>query len=207
MTQNAYLVLEDGTVYVGESFGAATTSYGEAVFDTSMVGYQEMLTDPSFAGQLLTLTYPLIGNYGINTVDEESGQVQVRGLVVREHCDTPSHFESKRTLDEYLKAYGVPGIAGIDTRALTRKLRAAGVMMGVITSEMAPSEALQALRSAPAYGTQRLAEEVSTDRNYEVEPSAPGRDLHVVLVDCGVKRSIVRFLSSAGCRVTVVPMS
>ncbi len=207
MTQKAYLVLEDGTTYVGESFGAATTSYGEAVFDTSMVGYQEMLTDPSFSGQLLTLTYPLIGNYGINDIDDESPQVQVRGLVVREHCDTPSHFESKRTLDEYLKAYGIPGISGIDTRALTRKLRASGVMMGVITSEMAPSEALEALRGAPAYGAQHLAGEVSTDRKYVVEPAVAGRGLHVALVDCGVKRSIVRFLSSAGCRVTVVPMS
>ncbi len=207
MTQNAYLVLEDGTVYVGESFGAATTSYGEAVFDTSMVGYQEMLTDPSFAGQLLTLTYPLIGNYGINEIDEESRQIQVRGLVVREHCEAPSHFESKRTLDEYLKAYGVPGIAGIDTRALTRKLRASGVMMGVITSDMTPPEALEALRSAPVYGTQDLASDVSTDRPYLIEPAVAGRNLHVVLVDCGVKRSIVRFLASAGCRVTVVPMN
>ncbi|MCK9357541.1 MAG: glutamine-hydrolyzing carbamoyl-phosphate synthase small subunit [Dehalococcoidia bacterium] len=207
MIQKAYLVLEDGTTYAGESFGAGTTSCGEAVFDTSMVGYQEMLTDPSFAGQLLTLTYPLIGNYGINAVDDESKQVQVRGLVVREHCDTPSHFESKRTLDEYLRDSGIPGIAGIDTRALTRKLRSSGVMMGIITSELTPAEALEALRAAPTYGSQDLARGVSTEQEYVVEPSIPGHDLHVVLVDCGVKRSIVRFLSASGCRVTVVPMT
>lgn len=207
MTQKAHLVLEDGTTYAGESFGASTTSCGEAVFDTSMVGYQEMLTDPSFAGQLLTLTYPLIGNYGINAIDDESKQVQVRGLVVREHCDTPSHFESKRTLDEYLRDSGIPGISGIDTRALTRKLRAAGVMMGIITSELTPAEALETLRTAPTYGSQDLARLVSTEHEYVVEPTIPGHDLHVVLVDCGVKRSIIRFLSTSGCRVTVVPMS
>ncbi|TFH35223.1 MAG: carbamoyl phosphate synthase small subunit, partial [Dehalococcoidia bacterium] len=143
MTNKAYLVLEDGTIFEGESFGSDATTYGEVVFDTSMAGYQEMLTDPSFAGQLLMLTYPLIGNYGINTIDDESPNVQVRGLVVREHCVTPSHYQSVETLDAYLKRHGIPGIAGIDTRALTRRLRSAGVMMGVLTSTMSPQEALQ----------------------------------------------------------------
>jgi len=207
MTQKAYLVLEDGTTYAGESFGALTTSCGEAVFDTSMVGYQEMLTDPSFAGQLLTLTYPLIGNYGVNDSDNESKQIQVRGLIVREHCDTPSHFESRQTLHEYLREQGIPGISGLDTRALTRKLRSSGVMMGVITCEMTPTEALEALRAAPRYGSLNLAQQVSTNQEYSVEPSGPDRGLHVVVVDCGVKRSIVRFLTASGCRVTVIPVT
>jgi carbamoyl-phosphate synthase small subunit len=207
MTAKAYLVLEDGTTYEGESFGAENTTCGEVVFDTSMAGYQEMLTDPSFGGQLLVLTYPLVGNYGINTVDEESPNVQARGLVVREHCLTPSHSESVETLDAYLKRHGIPGIAGIDTRALTRKLRSSGVMMGLLTTQLAPDEALEELRSVPAYSELALAHQVSTDRECVVTPATPDASLHVVLVDCGVKRSIIRHLTAAGCRVTVVPMS
>ena len=207
MTNKAYLVLEDGTIFEGESFGSDATTYGEVVFDTSMAGYQEMLTDPSFAGQLLMLTYPLIGNYGINTIDDESPNVQVRGLVVREHCVTPSHYQSVETLDAYLKRHGIPGIAGIDTRALTRRLRSAGVMMGVLTSTMSPQEALQKLRSAPAYADLPLAREVSTDAEFVAAPASGDASLHVVLVDCGVKRSIIKHLSAAGCKVTVVPVS
>ena len=207
MTAKAYLVLEDGTVYEGESFGAESTTYGEVVFDTSMAGYQEMLTDPSFGGQVLVLTYPLIGNYGINTIDDESPNVQARGLVVREHCLTPSHFQSIETLDAYLKRHGIPGIAGIDTRSLTRRLRSAGVMMGLLTTQLAPDEALEELRSVPAYADLTLAHEVSTDIECVATPTTPDASLHVVLVDCGVKRSIIRHLAAAGCRVTVVPVS
>src|SRR5213083_7379 len=129
MSAKALLVLEDGTVFEGKPFGAPARSHGEVVFSTAMTGYQEMLTDPSFAGQILVLTYPLAGNYGINEVDVESKRIQVRGLIVREHCDTPSHWRTEMTLSEYLASQGIPGIAGIDTRALTRKLRSAGVMM------------------------------------------------------------------------------
>jgi carbamoyl-phosphate synthase small subunit len=207
MARKAFLVLEDGTVYEGEAFGADATTHGEVVFDTSMAGYQEMLTDPSFAGQLLVLTYPLIGNYGINTIDDESAHVQARGLVVREHCTTPSHFQSVETLDAYLTHQGIPGIAGIDTRALTRRLRSAGVMMGVLTSQMTPDEAMRELRAAPSYGELALAAEVSTDSERVANAATSGAPLHVVLVDCGVKRSIIRHLTAAGCRVTVVPAS
>ena len=207
MTAKAYLVLEDGTTYEGESFGADTTTHGEVVFDTSMGGYQEMLSDPSFAGQLLVLTYPLVGNYGINTIDDESPNVQVRGLVVREHCLTPSHFQSVETLDAYLKRHGIPGIAGIDTRALTRKLRSSGVMMGMLTTQLTPEQSLNELASVPAYADLALAHEVSTDSECAATQATSVNALHVVLVDCGVKRSIIRHLAAAGCRVTVVPVS
>ncbi|MFC2008985.1 glutamine-hydrolyzing carbamoyl-phosphate synthase small subunit [Chloroflexota bacterium] len=206
MAKKAYLVLEDGTVFEGESFGAEGSSFGEVVFDTSMTGYQEMLTDPSFAGQLLTLTYPLVGNYGINPRDDESKQVQARALVVREHCATPSHFESVETLHEYLQRHGIPGVAGIDTRAVTRRLRSAGVMMGVVTSEMEPERALTELRSTPSYGDQDLAAQVTTTTSYSSPDDRPEADLHIALVDFGVKRSIMRHLSRVGCKVTVVPL-
>lgn len=207
MTKKAYLILEDGTTYEGESFGADTTTYGEVVFDTSMTGYQEMLTDPSFGGQLLVLTYPLVGNYGINPVDAESPHIQARGLVVREHCTTPSHFQSVQTLDTYLSTHGIPGIAGLDTRALTRKLRSSGVMMGVLTSDLLPEDALRELRSTPAYGQLPLAHEVSAVSERVAPAATPTEAFHVVLVDCGVKQSIIRHLTAAGCRVTVVPVS
>jgi carbamoyl-phosphate synthase small subunit len=207
MARKAYLVLQDGTVFEGESFGAEGSSFGEVVFDTSMTGYQEMLTDPSFAGQLLTLTYPLIGNYGINARDDESKQVQARALVVREQCAVPSHYESVETLHEYLLRHGIPGVSGIDTRAVTRRLRSAGVMMGVVTTEMEPEEALTQLKSVPSYGEQNLATSVSTDVAYESPGDTPAADLHVALIDFGVKLSIMRHLNRVGCRVTVMPMA
>ena len=207
MTKKGYLVLEDGTIYEGEHFGAENTTSGEVVFDTSMAGYQEMLTDPSFAGQLLLLTYPLVGNYGINAIDDESPNVQARGLIVREHCETPSHYQSVETLDAYLKRQGIPGLAGIDTRALTRKLRSSGVMMGLLTWQMEPEQALVELRALPAYADLALAQEVGTDTECNATPDVEGTSLHVVLVDCGVKRSIIKHLAAAGCRVTVVPVS
>ncbi|MBN1151885.1 MAG: glutamine-hydrolyzing carbamoyl-phosphate synthase small subunit [Dehalococcoidia bacterium] len=207
MTKKAYLVLEDGTVYEGEHFGSDGNAFGEVVFDTSMAGYQEMLTDPSFAGQLLLLTYPLVGNYGINTIDEESLHVQARGLIVREHCVTPSHYQSVETLDEYLNRHGIPGIAGLDTRALTRKLRSSGVMMGMLTSTMEPQQALTELRAMPSYAEQALAAEVGTDSEIVATRPVSDRSLHVVLVDCGVKRSIISHLSASGCHVTVVPIA
>ena len=173
MSKKAILVLEDGSVYEGRSFGAETTTYGEVVFDTSMTGYQEMLTDPSFAGQILIPTYPLIGNYGINEFDFESGQIQVRGLVVREYCSQPSHWQSTRTLHEFLLAYGIPGITGIDTRALTRHIRLEGAMMGMATSEMAAEEALAKLKTLPRYDITDFVRQVSTEKAYEWQSNAP----------------------------------
>ena len=207
MSKKACLVLADGTIYQGESFGAEGTTFGEVVFDTSMTGYQEMLTDPSFAGQLLTLTYPLVGNYGMNQFDDESPHVQARGLIVRDHCLTPSHYQSTETLHEYLQRQGIPGITGVDTRAITRQLRSTGVLMGVITSEMSPEEALNAVQQAPTYGSQNLVQEVTTTAESTHKAGANENGLHVVLVDLGVKRSIIRNLNRSGCHVTVVPAS
>jgi carbamoyl-phosphate synthase small subunit len=169
MTKKAILVLEDGSSYEGHTSGAEAFAYGEVVFNTSMTGYQEMLTDPSYAGQILVLTYPLIGNYGINDHNFESARVQVRGFVVREQCDHPSHWQSNGTLDEFLAASGVPGIHGIDTRALTRHLRYRGVMMGAIGIEHSPEEILTRLRSLPRYDNVDFVKEVSTKTPYRWE--------------------------------------
>jgi carbamoyl-phosphate synthase small subunit len=216
MTEKAILVLEDGSVYEGDAFGAQSTACGEVVFDTSMTGYQEMLTDPSFAGQILVPTYPLVGNYGINEMDFESGEVQVRGLAVRECCFQPSHWQSSRTLHEFMLAYGVPGISGIDTRALTRHIRSEGAVMGILTSEIAAEEALAELKGSPTYASLDLVRQVSTERPYEWQPrESDGRPLlagsrqsngiHLVVVDLGLKYNILRILSQLGCRITVVP--
>lgn len=208
----ATLVLADGTVFHGSSFGAAARSHGEVVFSTAMTGYQEMLTDPSFAGQVLVLTYPLAGNYGINRDDFESKRIQVRALVVHEDCEEPSHWNSEMTLSQYLVSEGIPGIAGVDTRALTRRLRNAGVMMGAVTTDETPDQALARLRAAPAYGETELVRDVSTPEPYEWPNGiahGKGRHAreprHVVVVDDGVKYNIMRLLNAGGCRVTALP--
>jgi len=169
MSKKAILVLEDGSCFVGHTFGAETFAYGEVVFNTSMTGYQEMLTDPSYAGQILVLTYPLIGNYGINKHNFESARVRVRGFVVRDICDYPSHWQSQQTLDEFLAVSGVPGIHGVDTRALTRHLRYRGVMMGAIAADQPPEEVLAHLRSLPRYDNIDFVKEVSTKASYQWE--------------------------------------
>lgn len=153
MNKEAFLALEDGSIYQGYSFGAEADASGEVVFCTSMVGYQEMLTDPSYAGQILVPTYPLIGNYGVNEQDFESAKIQVRGFVVREQCLKPSHYMSQKTIHEYLAQTGIPGIYGVDTRMITRRLRSAGVMMGMITRNKTPQQAIEELRKVPSYGT------------------------------------------------------
>lgn len=220
----AYLVLEDGSVHRGESMGAPTAGHGEVVFNTSMTGYQEVLTDPSYAGQLVTLTYPLVGNYGINPQDFESAKIRVAGFIVREHCDRPSHGSSERTLDEYLKAQGIPGICGVDTRAITRRLRERGVMMGLLTTE-SPEAALAQLAEMPRYDDLDLVRTVTAEDKYRwsgqgPEPAgtpdgAPGGagdldgpepPLHRILVtDVGVKYNILRLLRQRGCEVIAVP--
>ena len=160
------LVLSDGTSYEGYRLGASGDAYGEVVFNTSMTGYQEMLTDPSYRGQILIPTYPLIGNYGVNRSDVESNTIQVNGFVVRNACGSPSHSLSEGTIDEYLESGGVVGISGIDTRSLTRHLRSQGVMMGVITSKNI-DEALSILDQAPQYGEFDVVHSVSTPKIYE----------------------------------------
>src|SRR2546422_11246322 len=163
MPAKALLVLEDGTVFAGRPLGATARGNGEVVFATAMTGYQEMLTDPSFAGQILVLTYPLAGNYGINDGDVESKRIQVRGLVVHEVCEEPSHWQAEMTLLQYLESQGVPGICGIDTRQLTRILRQEGVMMGAIAASDAAEQAMARLRSTLRYDDMNLVDEVSTE--------------------------------------------
>jgi carbamoyl-phosphate synthase small subunit len=204
MAKTAILVLADGSVYEGYAFGAETDTTGEAVFNTSMAGYQEMLTDPSYAGQILIPTYPLIGNYGTNNEDDESRRIQVRGFVVREECDLPSHYLNNQTVHEYLAAGGIPGIWGVDTRAITRRLRSAGVMMGMITSSKTPAQALEAIKSAPDYGSIDFVKDVTAEKQYEWKDGEK-TVYHVVALDCGLKYNILRLLVQHGCRCTVVP--
>jgi len=212
VTTKALLVLEDGSVFEGRPFGALARTHGEVVFNTSMTGYQEALTDPSYAGQILVMTYPLQGNYGINRIDVESRRIQVRGFVVREHCELPSHWRSEGTLHDYLEQRDIPGISGVDTRALTRRLRSVGVMMGTITSDEPPQDALARLREMPRYDNVDFVPEVSTESPYDwpsddgpvqVEDGPTGP--YVVVVDMGVKYNILRILHGLGCRVTAVP--
>ena len=209
MTKKAILVLEDGSVYEGYSFGAETDAYGEVVFNTSMVGYQEMLTDPSYAGQIVVPTYPLIGNYGINETDFESKRIQVRGFGVREECYQPNHYLNTKTLNQFLAESSIPGISGVDTRAITRKLRSVGVMMGMITTTLTPQQALEQLSKLPSYGSVDFVKQVTTDAPYQWEPelavagSAPA--FHIVALDCGLKYNILRILRRMDCTVTAVP--
>ncbi len=207
----ARLVLKDGRVFEGVAIGAPVHADGEVVFNTSMTGYQEALTDPSYGGQILVMTYPLQGNYGVNATDDESARLQVRAFVVRDLTDLPSHWQSRGTLDDHLKRAGVPGIAGIDTRALTRHLRSSGVVMGTVTHDETAEIALARLRSAPDYGSQDYVALVSTDHAYDFDGvdattgATGGPSPHIVVLDLGVKRSIMRNLKRRGCTVTAVP--
>ena len=207
MAEKAYLVLEDGSVYEGEAFGAPIAAHGEVVFNTSMAGYQEVLTDPSYAGQLVVLTYPLVGNYGINSRDVESRRIQVAALVVREHCPYPSHGLSSSTLDEYLASQGIPGISGVDTRAITRRLRTQGVMMGILSQEE-PERLVAQLKEVPRYDELDLVRTVTTDNLYrwdgQVEEAIEPR-YRILVSDCGLKLNILRLLASRGCEVTALP--
>jgi len=220
LAKKAILVLEDGSVYEGSSFGAEDNAYGEVVFNTSMTGYQEMLTDPSYAGQILVPTYPMIGNYGINESDFESKQIQVRGFVVREYCPQPSHWQSTVTLHKFLQDNGIPGISGIDTRALTRHIRSLGTMMGIITSEMTAEEALKELKNLPRYDSTDFVHQVSTEKPYEwqsdtsvtanlpflsLRGASATKQSRIAVIDYGLKYNILRILSQFGCQVTAVP--
>jgi carbamoyl-phosphate synthase small subunit len=211
LPDKAYLVLEDGTVYEGRAFGARVPATGEVVFNTSMTGYQEALTDPSYAGQMLAMTYPIQGNYGTNGRDDESARVQVNAFIVRECCEAPSHQLLTATLDQYLTRRGVPGIAEIDTRALTRRLRVAGVMMGAVV-QSDPQGALVRLQETTRYGSIDLVPGVSAVESFHwplagvYSPAPPEPPAHrVVVVDLGVKYNIMRSLRRFGCDVTAVP--
>jgi carbamoyl-phosphate synthase small subunit len=205
MIKQAFLALEDGSVHNGYTFGAPADAFGEVVFCTSMVGYPEMLTDPSYAGQILIPTYPLIGNYGVNEEDYESDRIQVRGFVVHEQCLEPSHYLSRETIHQYLERSGIPGLYGLDTRAITRRLRAHGVMMGMITCNKTPQQALEELRRVPDYGSTDFVKQVSTKVAYQRPGENDAPRYHIVALDCGLKRNITRLLNRLGCNVTVVP--
>jgi carbamoyl-phosphate synthase small subunit len=205
MSKKAFLALEDGSIYQGYSFGAEADTFGEVVFCTSMTGYQEMLTDPSYAGQILVSTYPLIGNYGINEQDFESARIQVRGFVVREECLKPNHYLNQKNVYQYLTESGIPGIHGVDTRAITRRLRSAGVMMGMITSNKSPQRALEELKKLPGYGSIDFVKQVTTQAPYQWPPEGSLPEYHIVVLDCGLKYNILRILNRLGCSVTAVP--
>jgi carbamoyl-phosphate synthase small subunit len=206
MTDNAYLVLEDGSVYVGTTAGASRWGYGEVVFNTSMTGYQEILTDPSYAGQIVLMTYPLLGNYGTIETDIESSHVQAAGLVMREECMDPSHRKSRSSLREYLEHAGVPAIAGVDTRAITRKLRSGGVLMGAISSAEPPEQILSRLRELPRYANVDFVRRVSTPQPYTWPTEREAR-ARIAIIDTGLKYNIARVLASKGCRTVVLPSS
>jgi carbamoyl-phosphate synthase small subunit len=217
--QPALLVLADGTSYKGWSFGAPGTAIGEVVFNTGITGYQEVLTDPSYCGQIVTFTYPELGNTGVNLDDEESNGPQVRGAIARNISSRPSNWRSSQSLPDYLKQHNIPGIYGIDTRSLTRKIRSAGAMNGAISTEILdPVELLEKVQEAPSMAGLNLVREVTTSKVYEWSdptesswefspgiPSERGEPLTVVAIDFGIKRNILRRLASYGCRVVVVP--
>jgi carbamoyl-phosphate synthase small subunit len=214
----ALLVLADGTAYQGWSFGASGTTIGEVVFNTGMTGYQEVLTDPSYRGQIITFTYPELGNTGVNLEDEESDRPHVKGAIARNICTKPSNWRSTESLPDYLKRHGVIGIYGIDTRALTRKIRSAGAMNGGISTDILdPADLLLKVQEAPNMAGLNLVKEVTTQSIYEwstptdsiwefAASGATEEPLTVVAIDFGIKRNILRRLASYGCRVIVVPV-
>jgi carbamoyl-phosphate synthase small subunit len=216
MTAQAKLALEDGTVYTGRSFGAAGETFGEVVFNTSMTGYQEVLTDPSYKGQVVCMTYPLIGNYGVNAEDHESARPQVEGFIVRESARLPSNYRSQGDLASYLRKHNVIGLEGIDTRALVRRLRVRGAMMGVLSSRDLDDRSLvHKARTCPNIVGRDLVKEVVPPGPFHWQEGftsslvtyLPGRQTahHVVALDFGMKQNILRCLVQVGCKVTVLP--
>ncbi|OIN08167.1 glutamine-hydrolyzing carbamoyl-phosphate synthase small subunit [Oceanisphaera psychrotolerans] len=219
MTHSALLVLEDGSVFRGTAIGTDGCSVGEVVFNTSMTGYQEILTDPSYSRQIVTLTYPHIGNTGTNAEDEESDQVHAQGLIIRDLPLIASNFRNQRSLSDYLKAHNIVGIADIDTRKLTRILREKGAQAGCIIAgtDLDEAAALAEARAFPGLKGMDLAKEVTTRETYawtegswtlgegHSQPAEADQPYHVVAYDYGVKRNILRMLVDRGCRLTVVP--
>lgn len=220
MSQPAKLALEDGTVYTGVAFGAIGEIDGEVCFNTSMTGYQEILTDPSYRGQIVTMTYTQIGNYGINREDLESQKPHLAGFVIKELAETPSNFRSEESLDAYLKKHGIVGIAGIDTRALVRRLRNRGAMKGVLSStDLNDASLVAKAKGSPGLVGRDLVREVLPDQprdwneklsNWaklpiEANPAFDDQKFHVVALDYGMKWNIARHLTDEGCKVTILP--
>ncbi|MEW4488263.1 glutamine-hydrolyzing carbamoyl-phosphate synthase small subunit [Thalassoglobus sp. JC818] len=222
MTELAKLALSDGTVFTGRRFGAEGEHFGEVVFNTSMTGYQEILTDPSYNGQIVTMTYPMIGNYGVNRDDVERDRLALKGFVVKELCREPSSYRMTMSLDDYLRENGVIGIEGVDTRALVRRIRSDGAMTGVLsTIDLDDQSLIQKAQQSPHLVGQDLVKEVMpgaksewSDGLHEISQSeftpqasteACDKAYHVVAVDYGMKWNIPRHLKEMGCRVTIVP--
>ena len=213
----ALLVLADGLVLRGEAFGATATAVGEVVFNTGMSGYQEVMTDPSYSGQLVTFTYPELGNTGVNSADQEADAPHVRGVIARELAPLPSSWRSETSLDAWLNQHHVVGIRGIDTRALVRHLREGGAMNGAISTDgSTPQALLEQVRSAPSMAGLNLAQQVTTTSSYtwtslcpvhfdQRLQSTPAEPYRVVAIDFGIKRAILERLAAHGCAVTVLP--
>lgn len=219
--QPALLVLADGSSYQGWSFGSLQTAIGEVVFNTGMTGYQEVLTDPSYCGQIVIFTYPELGNTGVNPEDEESSHPHVKGVIARNVSHRPSNWRATQSLPNYLTEHNIPGIYGLDTRALTRKIRSQGAMNGGISTEILDAEnLLRKVQAAPSMAGLNLVKEVTTQEVYEWSEATEskwaygrntnlnqGKNLTVVALDFGVKHNILKRLASYGCRVIVVPAS
>jgi carbamoyl-phosphate synthase small subunit len=206
-TKPALLVLEDGRAFRGRAWGAEGEACGEMVFNTSMSGYQEVLTDPSYAGQVVCMTYPLIGNYGVNSADEESARPWVEGFVVREASRLASNWRSEESLDSYLKRWNVPAVEHVDTRALVRHIRDKGAMRACVSSiDLDEASLLEKARASTPMENRELASAVTTPRVYDI-PAAGEERFRVVCYDFGVKRNSLNELAALGCRVTVVPAS
>ena len=202
MTKPVKLILENGTIFSGISFGAEGETIGEVCFNTGMTGYQEILTDPSYCGQLITMTYPHIGNYGVNEEDVESNKIHAAGFIVREENVVPSNFRSTQSLGEYLRAQKIVGIQKIDTRMLTRILRDEGAMNGIIsTVDLDDDSLLQKVKTAPSMDGLDLAKVVTCDKSYKW---SKGKH-KIAAIDFGIKHNILRLLESHGCDVTVFP--
>ncbi|MGA2332116.1 MAG: glutamine-hydrolyzing carbamoyl-phosphate synthase small subunit [Syntrophales bacterium] len=216
----AILVLEDGSVYCGYAFASSGETLGEVVFNTGMTGYQEIITDPSYKGQIVTMTYPLIGNYGINPEDMESAAIHLEGFIVREYQPHPSNWRSRMTLKDFLESHGKLGIEGIDTRALTRRIRLEGAMRGIMSTETTDTDLLLSrVRDYPGLVGRDLIKEVTCKKAYRWKDGKPqsfsspgsvarsrtGLPLRVVVLDCGVKYNILRNLENLGCEVLVLP--
>lgn len=195
----ATLILGDGTIYEGQSFGAEGTNFGELVFNTSMTGYQEILTDPSYAGQIITMTYPEIGNYGLNKDDFESKRPAAMGFIVKSHCEKDSHYKSEQTISQYLKSNGIIGISGIDTRALTRKIREKGSMKALVTTEKISEDLKNKL-----FDYEPDKDIVLSVTRKEVE-RIPNTGIKMAFIDYGAKDNIIKNLSEKGCDLTIFP--
>jgi carbamoyl-phosphate synthase small subunit len=209
----AFIVLENGTIFEGVSFGAPGERLGEIVFNTSMTGYQEIMTDPSYKGQIVTMTYPLIGNYGINKEDVESSKPQVEGFIVKERSNVASNFRSEKSLEQYLKENNIIGIEGVDTRSLTLHIRTKGAMKGIIsTIDLNPESLIKKAKDSPGLIGRDLVKEVTCRKSYNARliyhlPSTIPKkgSFKVVAMDFGIKYNILRCLAQAGCDVAVVP--